>query len=102
MVSKTAQQLHNKVILRLNMTFGQELVALRTTFSTFEKFLVHALVWRFEQTTIHIGLLRVKLILACQNGHTMSLAPNEPHEIGYSSFKLKHYFQACATSGKNY
>ena len=102
MVSKTAQQLHNRVILRLNMTFGQELVALRTTFSTFEKFLVHAFVWRFEQRTIHIGSLRVKLILACQNGHTMSLAPNEPHEIGYSSLKLKHYFQACATSGKKY
>ena len=32
----------------------------------------------------------------------MSLAPNEPHEIGCSLFKLKHYLRACTTSGKKY
>ena len=44
--------------------------------------------------------LRAKLILACQEGPKMSSALNEPHEIGWSSFKFKHHLQACTKSGK--
>ena len=49
---------------------------------------------------ILIDSLRAKLILACQEGPKMSLALNEPHEIGWSFFKFKHHLQACTKSGK--
>ena len=40
----------------------------------FGKFLVHA--WRqFEQKTIYVGSLRVKLTLACQRGVKMGFGP---------------------------
>ena len=32
----------------------------------------------------------------------MSLALNEPHEIGCSPFKLGHYLQACTTTGQEF
>ena len=50
------------------MTFGQVMVDLHSIPSMFIKFLVHA--WRqcvnFEQRTLSIGLLRIELVLGCQ------------------------------------
>ena len=50
------------------MTFGWDLVVLHTMRSMFGNFRSACLevVWRFEQRTFYIGLLRVKFILACQ------------------------------------
>ena len=31
----------------------------------------------------------------------MSLALNEPHEMDYSSLKVKHYLQACTITSAN-
>ena len=42
---------------------------------------------------------RVNLILAFQVVLKWVWPLNEPHEIGCSSFKFKHYLQECTTSG---
>ena len=68
-------------------------------FGKFSSAYLEVVVWKFEQRTFYISLLRVKVILACQEVHKISLALNELRYIA-SSFKVKHSLQACTTSQK--
>ena len=69
-----------RVILKLNMTFGWELVVLHATPSMFGIFSVCKLggIGQVWTKNIIYNSLKVKLILACQGGAKMSPAPNEP------------------------
>ena len=55
-------------------------------FGKFSSAYLEVVVWKFEQRTFYISLLRVKVILACQEVHKISLALNELRYIA-SSFK---------------
>ena len=54
----------NRVIAKVNRTYGWELVLLNTIPCMFSEFLVDA--QRFEQRIYYFGSFIVKLILACQ------------------------------------
>jgi hypothetical protein len=58
----------NRVAIKFNITFGWKLVTVHTTPFMFGRFLGACLklVCRFERRTFNMGLLSVKLFLACQ------------------------------------
>jgi hypothetical protein len=57
-------------------------------------------VWTKDRRTFYISSLRVKLSFDMPRGARMSLALNEPHKIGCSSFWVKDCPRVCTTSGK--
>ena len=55
--------------------------------------------WRFERRTFDIGLLKGQTQFGMSKRYQNGFDP-QGTETGCSSFKVKHYHQACTTSGK--
>ena len=55
--------------------------------------------WRFEQRTFYIGVLKVKTHFGMPRGAKTSLTLDELEEVARHS-DSKNYLQACTTSGR--